>query len=109
VAPDRTALIAGASGLVSTTLAAVTRALVVHRAPGTPVDAPVPFTLATLVFAAVSMSGFFLGVLAIWSAVKAWLRDDVLNPRARLGIAIGAGAIVIVVATGPCGPQGCPG
>jgi hypothetical protein len=109
VAPDRTALVAGASGLVSTALAAVTRALVVHRAPGTPADAPVPFTLATLVFAAVSMIGFFLGVLAIWSAVKAWLRDDVLTPRARLGIALGAGAMLIVVATGPCGPQGCPG
>jgi hypothetical protein len=109
VAPDRTALVAGASGLVSTALAAVTRALVVHRVPGTPADAPAPFTPATLGFAAVSISGFFLGVLAIWSAVKAWLRDDFLNPRARLGIALGAGAMLIVVATGPCGPQGCPG
>jgi hypothetical protein len=109
VAPDRTALVAGASGLVATASAAVTRALVVHRVPGTPADAPVPFTLATLVFAAISMSGFFLGVLAIWSAVKAWLRDDFLNPRARLGIALGVGAMLIVVATGPCGSQGCPG
>ena len=109
MAPDRTALVAGASGLVSTALAAVIRALVVHRVPGTPADAPAPLTPATLVFAAVSLGGFFLGVLAIWSAVKAWLRDDFLNPRARLGAALGAGAMLIVVATGPCGPQGCPG
>ncbi len=89
--------------------AAVTRTLVVHRVPGTPADAPVPYTLPTLVFAAVSMVGFFLGVLAIWSAVKAWLRDDFLNSRARLGITLGAVAMLIVVATGPCGSQGCPG
>jgi hypothetical protein len=109
VAPDRTALAAGASGLISAASAAVTRALVVGPMPGTPPDAPAPFTLPTLVFAAVSMIGFFLGVLAIWSAIKAWLRDDFINPRARLGIALGVGAMLIVVATGPCGPQGCPG
>jgi uncharacterized membrane protein len=109
VSPDRTALAAGASGLISTASAAVTRALVVGRVPGTPSDAPAPFTPATLVFAAVSMIGFLLGVLAIWSAIKAWLRDDFLNPRARLGLALGVGAMLIVVATGPCGPQGCPG
>lgn len=87
----------------------MTRALVVHRAPGTPAGAPVPFTLPTLVFAGVSMVGFFLGVLAIWSAVKAWLRDDILSSQARLGVALGAGAILLVVVVGPCGAQGCPG
>ena len=109
MSPDRTALAAGASGLISAASAAVTRALVAGPVPGAPSDAPAPFTLATLVFAAVSMIGFFLGVLAIWSAVKAWLRDDFLNRRARLGIALGVGAMLIVVVTGPCGPQGCPG
>jgi hypothetical protein len=109
VAPDRTALVAGASGLASAASAAATRALVVHRVPGAPVDAPVPFTLPTLVFAGVSMVGFFLGVLAIWSAVKAWLRDDILSAKARLGVALGAGGMLIVVVVGPCGPQGCPG
>ena len=109
MSPDRTALAAGASGLISAASAAVTRALVVGGVPGTPSDAPAPLTVATLVFAALSMTGFFLGVLAIWSAIKAWLRDDFLNPRARLGIALGVGAMLVVVVTGPCGPQGCPG
>ena len=105
MAPDRTALAAGASGLASAAFSAVTRALVTGRVAGT----PAPVTLATLVFAAVSMAGFFLGVLAIWSAIKAWLRDDYLKPRARLGVVLGSGAILLVVATGPCGSQGCPG
>jgi hypothetical protein len=109
VAPDRTALVAGASGLVLAASAAATRALVIPRVPGTLVDAPVPFTLPTLVFAGISMVGFFLGVLAIWSAVKAWLRDDILSSHARLGAALGAGAMLIVVVVGPCGAQGCPG
>ena len=85
------------------------RALVVGRVPGTPSDAPAPFTLATLVFAAVSMVGFYLGVLAIWSAVKAWLRDDLLSPPARWGAGLGMAGMLLVVAVGPCGPQGCPG
>ena len=79
--------------------------MVTGHVPGT----PVPVTLATLVFAAVSMAGFFLGVLAIWSAIKAWLRDDFLSLRARRGAALGAAAMLLVVAMGPCGPQGCPG
>ena len=100
---------AGASGLAAAAAAAATRALVVQRVPGASVGAPVPFTLPTLVFAGISMAGFFLGVLAIWSAVKAWLRDDILSSQARLGIALGAGAMLLVVVVGPCGPQGCPG
>jgi hypothetical protein len=106
VAPDRTALAAGVSGLASAAFSAATRALIGgDRPPG----ASVPVTPATLVFAALSMAGFFLGVFAIWSAVKAWLRDDYFSPPARLGAVLGAGAMLLVVATGPCGPQGCPG
>ena len=103
--PDRTALSAGTAGLALAASSAVTRAMVTDHVPGT----PVPFTLATLGFAAVSMVGFFLGVLAIWSAIKSWLRDDLLSLRARWGAALGAAAMVLVVAVGPCGPSGCPG
>jgi hypothetical protein len=105
VTPDRTALSAGTAGLALAASSAVTRAVVTDHVPGT----PVPFTLATLGFAAVSMVGFFLGVLAIWSAIKSWLRDDLLSLRARWGAALGAAAMVVVVAVGPCGPPGCPG
>jgi len=106
VTPDRTALAAGASGLASAAASAATRAVVVtDPAPGV----PVPVTRATLVFAAISMVGFFLGVLAVWSAVKAWLRDDQLSLRARWGAGLGMAAMVLVVAVGPCGPRGCPG
>ena len=93
------------SGLALAAFSAVTRAVVTDHVPG----APVPFTLATLGFAAVSMVGFFLGVLAIWSAIKSWLRDDLLSLRARWGAALGAAAMLLVVAVGPCGPPGCPG
>jgi hypothetical protein len=92
-------------GLALAASSAVTRAVVTDHVPG----APVPFTLATLGFAAVSMVGFFLGVLAIWSAIKSWLRDDLLSLRARWGAALGAAAMLVVVAVGPCGPPGCPG
>jgi hypothetical protein len=106
VAPDRTALAAGASGLASAAGSAVTRALVVTDPAA---GSPVPVTPATLMFAAVSMAGFFLGVLAVWSAVKAWLRDDYLSLRARWGAGLGMAAMLLVVALGPCGPRGCPG
>ena len=55
------------------------------------------------------MVGFFLGVLAFWSAVKSWLRDDLLSLRARWGAALGMAAMFLVVAVGPCGPHGCFG
>jgi hypothetical protein len=93
------------SGLALAASSTVTRAVVTDHVPGT----PVPFTPATLGFAAVSMVGFFLGVLAIWSAIKSWLRDDLLSLRARWGAALGAAAMLLVVAVGPCGPPGCPG
>jgi uncharacterized membrane protein len=48
-------------------------------------------------------------VLAIWSAIKAWLRQDVLTVPARWGAALGLAAMLFVAATGPCGPQSCPG
>jgi len=105
VAPDRTALVAGLGGLTAAAASSVTRALVTDQVAGGPVRA----TLPTLVFAAVSMAGFLLGVLAVWSAVKAWLRDDLLSTRARWGGALGMAAMLLVVAVGPCGPQGCPG
>jgi hypothetical protein len=93
------------SGLALAASSAVTRAVVTDDVAGT----PAPFTLATLGFAAVSMVGFFLGVLAIWSAIKSWLRDDLLSLRARWGAALGAAAMLLVVVVGPCGPPGCPG
>jgi hypothetical protein len=105
VAPDRTALAAGLGGLALAASAAAARAAVGARVAG----GPDHLTVAGLVFAAVSVAGFFLGVLAIWSAVKAWLRDDYLKVRARWGAALGAGAMLLVVALGPCGPPGCPG
>jgi hypothetical protein len=92
-------------GLALAASSAVTRAVVTDEVAGT----PVPFTLATLVFATVSMVGFFLGVLAIWSAVKAWLRDDHLSLRARWGAGLGMAAMLLVVAVGPCGPVSCLG
>lgn len=93
------------TGLALAASSAVTRAVVTDHVPGT----PVPFTLATLGFAAVSMVGFLLGVLAIWSAIKSWLREDLLSLRGRWGAALGAAAMLLVVAVGPCGPPGCPG
>jgi hypothetical protein len=56
----------------------------------------------------VSLAGFALGVLAIWSAIKAWLRDDALSVPARWGAALGLAAMLLVAAIGPCGPQSCP-
>jgi uncharacterized membrane protein len=107
--PDRTAFAAGVTGLALAASAALAWALAPNPAPEDVTGAPVPATLGRLVLAAVSMVGFFLGVLAIWSAVKAWLRDDLLSPAARWGAALGTVGMLLVVAVGPCGPQGCPG
>jgi hypothetical protein len=105
VTPDRTALSAGLSGLALAASSTVTRAVVTDDVAG----AAAPFGLATLVFATVSMVGFFLGVLAVWSAIKAWLRDDHLSLRARWGAGLGTAAMFLVVAVGPCGPVSCFG
>ena len=109
MAPDRTAFAAGVSGLALAASAALVRPLVTHPIPENAGGATVPFTLDRVALAAVSLVGFFLGVLAIWSAVKAWLRDDLLSPPARWGAGLGGAGMLLVVAVGPCGPQGCPG
>ena len=99
-APDRTSLASGLSGLALAAISALVRAL----AGG--VSRPV---WAAVVLALVSLTGFGLGVLAIWSAIKAWLRDDALSVAGRWGAALGLAAMLFVVATGPCGQQSCPG
>jgi hypothetical protein len=102
--PDRTALAAGLSGVALAAISALTRALVT----GTLADGAARSAGAAAVFALVSLAGLGLGVLAIWSAVKAWLRDDALSVPARWGAALGLAAILFVAAIGPCGPQSCP-
>ena len=110
MAPDRTAFAAGVSGLALAASAALVRPLVTGPIPEDAARAAqVPFTLDRVALAAVSLVGFFLGVLAIWSAVKAWLREDLLSPPARWGAGLGVAGMLLVVAIGPCGPQGCPG
>jgi hypothetical protein len=104
VAPDRTALASGLSGLALAAISALVRALV---AGGLANGAARP-AWAAPVFALASLAGFGLGVLAIWSAIKAWLRDDALSIPARWGAALGLAAILFVGAIGPCGPQSCP-
>lgn len=105
MAPDRTSLNSGLSGLVLATISALVRALVAGLGSGRGASP----TWVVVVFAALSLSGFFLGVLAIWSAIKAWLRDDALSVPARWGAALGLAAMLFVVATGPCGSRSCPG
>ena len=105
MAPDRMALASGLSGLVLTATSALVRAMVVASSAG---GAPRP-ALAAAVFAVVSLASLGLGVLAVWSAVKAWLRDDALSAPARWGAGLGLVAVLLVAATGSCGPQSCPG
>jgi uncharacterized membrane protein len=105
VAPDRAALASGVSGLALTAVSALLRAVVGGgSAGGTPRPA-----LAVAVFALVSLASLGLGVLAVWSAVKAWLRDDALSIPARWGAGLGLVVVVLVAATGSCGPHSCPG
>jgi len=104
-APDQTALAAGLCGLALTGFSALTRALLAAvRAGGT-----VRPVWAAVVLLLISLAGFGLGVLAIWSAIKAWLRNDTLSVPARWGGALGLAAMGVVVAFGPCGAQSCPG
>jgi uncharacterized membrane protein len=98
--PDQTALASGLGGLALAAISILTRALVTGGAARS--------SWAAVVFALVSLAGFALGVLAIWSAIKAWLRDDTLSVPARWGAALGLAAMLLVAAIGPCGPQSCP-
>jgi hypothetical protein len=104
VAPDQAALAWGLSGLALAATSLLTRALVT----GSLVDGAARPSWAAVVFALVSLAGFGLGGLAIWSAVKAWLHDDALSVPARWGAALGLAAMLFVAAVGPCGPQSCP-
>lgn len=107
MAPDRTALAAGLSGLALTAISVLVRA-VVSTAGGSAGGATRP-ALAVAVFSLVSLASLGLGVLAVWSAVKAWLRDDALSVPARWGAGLGLVVVVLVAATGSCGPHSCPG
>jgi hypothetical protein len=95
-------------GLALAATSAVPWAAIVTRLAGH--SGPTRVTRAELVFTlVVSLTGLFLGVFAVWSAIKAWLRQDVLTPRARLGLGLGLATMAVVVAVGPCGSHGCPG
>ncbi len=107
MAPDQTALAAGLCGLALTGVSALVRALLAQiLAGGGGTARPV---WAAVVLLVISLAGFGLGVLAIWSAIKAWLRDDRLTVPARWGAVLGLAAMAVVVAFGPCGAQSCPG
>lgn len=105
MAPDRTALASGVSGLALTAISALVRAVTPDGSAG---GATRP-ALAAAVFSLVSLASLSLGALAVWSAVKAWLRDDTLSVPARWGAGLGLVAVVLVAATGSCGPHNCPG
>jgi hypothetical protein len=104
VAPDRTAVSAGAGGLAMVGLAAVPWGRVTAGLTGGPPDPSWSWPL----FALVSLTGLCFGVFAMWSGLKAWLRDDVLSAKAKVGIALGFVTILFVIALGPCGPAACP-
>jgi hypothetical protein len=108
VAPDRTALASGLSGLALAAIAA-TRWAAVDRGTAGDSAGRAGLTWVSWVFALVSVAGLCLSALAIWSAVKAWLRDDHLTTAARWGAALGLTTMLVVVALGPCGSQRCPG
>jgi hypothetical protein len=103
MAPDRAALRSGAGSLALVGLSAVPWG----RLAGRLFDGPADPSWGWSLFALISVTGFFFGVFAIWSAIKAWLRYDVMSTEARWGITLGAAAILLVVALGPCGPVNC--
>jgi hypothetical protein len=106
VAPDRTALASGLSGLALAAISAVPWATVANRLAGHPGAAHPSW--AIFVIAPVRLAGFGLGVLAIWSTVKASL-EGALSLAARWGIALGLATMLFVVALGPCDAKGCGG
>ena len=104
MAPDRTAVRAGVGGLALAGLAAVPWGRVTAGVTGGRPDPSWSWPL----FALASVAGFCFGVFAIWSAIKAWLRDDVMSTEAKVGVFLGFVTILFVVALGPCGPTACP-
>jgi drug/metabolite transporter (DMT)-like permease len=104
MAPDRTAVRAGVGGLALAGLAAVPWGRVTAGVTGGRPDPSWSWPL----FALASVVGFCFGVFAIWSAIKAWLRDDVMSTEAKVGVFLGFVTILFVVALGPCGPTACP-
>jgi hypothetical protein len=106
VAPDRTALASGLTGLALVVTASVPWAWVANHLAGHPAGPAHP-AWAEVAFRLASVTALCLGALAIWSAIKAWLRDDALSPRGRWGMALGLAVLVLVVALGPCGTGGC--
>jgi hypothetical protein len=105
VAPDRAALRSGAGGLALVGLSVVPWG----RLAGRLLPGPAEPWWGWPLFVAISVTGFCFAVFAVWSAIKAWLRFDVMSTEARWGLTLGAAAIVLVVAIGPCGgPVGCP-
>jgi hypothetical protein len=103
VAYDRTAVNAGAGGLVLVSLSAVPWGRVAAGLTGGPSNPSWGWSL----FRLVSVVGFCFGLFAIWSAIKSWLSEDALSGTAKLGIALGAVTILFVVSLGPCGPATC--
>ena len=103
MAHDRTAVRAGAGGLALVGLSAVPWGRVTALLTGGASNPSWGWSL----FRLMSVVGFCFAVFAIWSAVKSWLSEDVLSGAAKLGIALGAVTILVVVSLGPCGPATC--
>ena len=103
MAPDRASLASGATGLALVGASAVPWPRLAASLFGGPADRAWGWS----VFALVSVAGFCLAILALWSAVKHWLREDTLSARAKWGVTLGLAALLFVAALGPCGPGGC--
>jgi hypothetical protein len=103
VAPDRSAVRSGLVGLALVGAAAVPWA----RLTGWLVGGPAHPAWAWPLFSVVRVAGLCLGVFAIWSAVKSWLREGTLSDYAKLGAAFGLAVMVVVTLLGPCGPGTC--
>lgn len=104
MAPDRASLRSGAGGLALVGLSAVPWGRVAAGLLGGPAEP----SWGRPLFVVVSVAGFCLGVFAVWSAIKAWLREDVMSTTAKWGMTLGLVTMLSVVALGPCGPTSCP-